>query len=78
MNTDTQKLYIGTIIGLSSIHGDRMIDVSLQDRQDFIRVALDWEHLNIETNSLTDAAYPHIEATVKRKGGYDAVEWDNR
>lgn len=64
------------IVNVSGIHGETpgSVDVSLRDGQ-MVRVALDWEHVDIETSALTDAASARIEAEVIRKGGYDAVEW---
>lgn len=65
------------IISVSSIHGESpgCVDVSIRNHS-FIRVALDWEHVNIEANTLTDAASHRIESEVKRKGGFDAVTWN--
>lgn len=73
MNADPET---AEIIKVSAIHGEApgLVDVTIRNNG-FIRVALDWEHVDIETNTLTDAATAHIEAEVMRKGGFDAVEW---
>jgi len=70
---------VAEIIKVSAIHGESpgSVDVSIRNHG-MVRVALDWEHVDIETNTLTDAATAHIESEVMRKGGFDNVEWNTQ
>ncbi len=63
------------IVRMGEIHGDRMIDVTVRNHGR-VRVALDWEDIDIETNTLTDFASETIEAKVKKATGADEVEWN--
>ncbi len=58
---------------ISSIHGDRMVDVS--HSEGFTRIALEWEHLEEDFSTINAAGYEYIESELKRKTGCDEVNW---
>lgn len=66
----------GEILALSAIHGELpgSIDVTVRNHS-FIRVALNWEHLDDKMEELTDGGIRHIEAEVMREGGFSSVNW---
>jgi len=66
---------VAEILEVSSIHGELpgCVDVSIRNHS-MVRVALQWDH--VENGALTDSAAAHIESEVKRKGGFDDVEWN--
>ena len=69
------ELEIAEIVKVSAIHGELpgCVDVSIRNHS-MIRVALDWE--DVENGEMTDSATAKIESGVKKKGGFDEVNWN--
>ena len=70
------ELEIAEIVKVSAIHGELpgCVDVSVRNHS-MIRVALDWKDVT-DKGELTDSATAKIEAGVKKKGGFDEVNWN--
>lgn len=68
--------YVAEIVSISGIHGEApgSVDVTVRNHG-MVRVTLSWEHIDLATHTLTESATARIEAEVKRKGGFDGVEW---